>query len=213
MDKDIIYSQGIRKQTSMIEIKIDDKYKSFLDEYSTKLDIGGRSNLSNSDLAKASRKEYNYTGLYGELIYRLFMYGTADDLPSIIDKKIEHYNATGLGDNGKDDEITYKNYTRIVDIKSSHTENENRIKNLNLIIPSNEYHPNQKMIFVAAFTVGKKRMEVEKAILAGFSYTEDIFRKWKFDKSKFCVEVKELRDMMRLKEKIAAPSAALTSNG
>lgn len=196
----------------MITVQIDPKYLPLVENYAAKLDLGGRSNLSSSDLGKATRNEFQYTGLFGEIAYRQWLYGHADDLFPLLNDKLAHYEKTSQGDNGRDDEITYNGFTRFVDVKSSHTNDIRRIKNLNLIVPENEFH--EKQIYIAAFTLGSSRIKIDQVILAGFCYSEDLWRKWPIDRSKFCVPVTELRDMERLKEKLAPPAPVqTTSNG
>jgi hypothetical protein len=180
----------------MIKINVKNKYADFLSEYSKKLDLGGFSNLASDDLSKASRHDFQTTGLIGEAAFFEYRYGSINKLKSNLDQKLEHYYRTGKGDNGFDDSITYKEKTRFVDVKTSHTENEEKIQYLNLVVPQREMHKN--MIYVAAFTIGKSRTDIDDVILAGFSFNEDITKRWKYDDTKWCVPVKDLRDMKKL---------------
>jgi hypothetical protein len=184
----------------VIEIKIDKKYNSFIEEYSKKLDLGGFSNLNKKDLGKASREAYQITGLWGEISWNLYRYGSIKLMQSRLNNKLEYYKKSGKGDNGCDDIIEYNCKKRFVDIKTSHCQNEERIKHLNLIIPERELHRDQKMIFIAAFTIGADRSTIDKVILAGWVYGEDVKSRWSIDERKWAVEVKNLSDMKELEE-------------
>ena len=184
----------------MISINIPSKYNTFIQEYSKKLTLNGFSNLNSNDLSKASRGDFQKTGLFGEIAFKIYKSGDATDLKNLIDKKLEHYNKTGKGDDGFDDSITYKGITRLVDVKTSHTDNENRINTLNLVIPEREKHSN--MIYVCAFTIGKTRIDIDKVVLAGWCYTHDIKKRWTIDVNKWAVPVKELRPMSELEKYI-----------
>lgn len=184
----------------MISINIPEKYNSFIDEYSKKLTLNGFSNLNEMDLSKSSRTDYQITGLYGEISFRIYRYGDADNLKSLVDKKLDYYKRTKQGDNGYDDEIIYNDKKRFIDVKTSHTDSEDKISRLNLIIPPRELH--QDMIYVCAFTIGKNRRDINFVILAGWALTEDIKKKWGYDDTKFCVPVKDLRDMKELEAHI-----------
>lgn len=181
----------------MISIAINKEYYKFMDEYSSKLDLGGFSNLSKSDLNKSTRKQYQITGIVGEMAFYLWRYNSIDKLKSNMDKKIAYYEISGLGDGGHDDAITYKDKTRFVDIKTSHVTTKDKIQYLNLVIPKREMHHN--MIYVAAFSVGPDRSDVSDVILSGWVFNEEIHKKWKYDESKFCVPVSDLKPMEDLK--------------
>jgi hypothetical protein len=180
----------------MIKINVKNKFSDFLEEYSKKLDLGGFSNLAADDLGKASRREYQETGLWGEIAVSMYRYGNIDQMKINLDKKLEFYYKTGKGDSGKDDVVIYNNKTRFLDVKASHTSSEEKINYLNLVVPQREYH--QNMIYVAAFTLGKSRTEIDDVVLAGFCFNEDIHKRWKYDESKMCVPVNELRKMEEL---------------
>jgi hypothetical protein len=184
----------------MIEIVIDEKYNSFIEEYSKKLDLGGYSNLNKTDLGKSSRRDFQKTGLFCELSWNLHRYGNIDLMHSRLDNKLEHYKKSGKGDNGVDDTISYQGKERIIDIKGSHCQDAERIKYLNLIIPQRERHENQKMIFIAAFTIGTDRSTIDKVVLAGWTYGEDVVSRWRVDESKWAVEVRNLSDMKELEK-------------
>lgn len=179
----------------MIEIIITDEHKLFIAKEAPKLDLGGFSNLSSNDLKKASRLDFQYTGLFGELAWNIFRHNSINKMKDLLEFKEKTLNKKG--DQGFDDFLTYKNQTRFVDIKTSHTDSISKISSLNLIIPEREFHHN--MIYVAAFSIGQSRRNVNKVILAGWAFSEDIKEKWFFDSSKFCVKVNDLRPISKLK--------------
>jgi hypothetical protein len=184
----------------MIEVALNDNNRSFIKKYANYQNIGGFSNLAKTDLSKASRLDFQMTGVAGEAGWFLYRYNNLDKLTSILDYKFNTLRPIGKGDNGFDDSITHNNKTRYVDIKSSHIENKERIKFLNLVIPQREFHDN--MIYVCAFTIGKDRRNVNSVILAGWAITEDVHKKWAYDNSKYCVPVGDLRDIKELDEYI-----------
>lgn len=194
----------------MIEIKIDKKYNSFIEEYSKKLTLNGFSNLSKNDLAKNSRTDYQKTGLFGEAAFFIYRYGNIDKLKINLDNKLEHYFKSGEGDAGKDDQINYNGKIRYIDVKSSHCQDEERIKYLNLIIPEREIHRDQKMIFIAAFTIGEERSNIDRVVLAGWVYGEDVLDRWSIDKSKWAVKVRNLTDMNELNKFIGNKNVRFT---
>lgn len=183
----------------MIEINVKE-HMDFIQKYAKKQTIGGLSNLSNFDLKKASRESFQITGVAGEVSWYLYRYGNIDKLKSMLDYKFETLRPERKGDDGFDDSITYNNKTRFVDIKTSHTIDEDRIKYLNLIIPKREWH--QNMIYIAAFTVGKDRENIDKVVLAGWKFNEYIHKKWSYDENKLCVPFSDLSDMKDLNEYI-----------
>lgn len=179
-------------------IKITDDHKKFVGEYAIKQTIGGRTNLQTNDLAKASREHFQYTGLYGELAWHLFRYGNLDKLKSTLDYKYDYCRTNKVGDGGYDDHLTVGEVTRIIDVKSSHRP-VNDIERLNLIIPKNEYHENT--IYVAAFSIGPSRVDVNEVILAGWANNERVTKIWRQDEpDKRCVPVTELRNLSALKK-------------
>lgn len=180
----------------MIEIEIPKECKAFLGEFAEKQTIGGFSNLAKEDLAKASRLDFQFTGIQGELSWYIHRYNSINKLKDLLDYKFANLRPANKGDGGFDDSITYNNKTRLVDIKTSHCESIDRIKRLNLIVPAREYH--EHMIYVCAFSIGKTRQDVDKVVLAGWCINEDIHRKWAYDNNKWCVPVSELRDMKEL---------------
>lgn len=180
----------------MITINLNKEHSQIVEKYAPSLDIGGFSNLNSNDLSKASRLEYQYTGLNAELAWYLYRYGNYSKFTEVLDYKHSTCRKNNTGDGGFDDSITFNNKTRFIDIKSSHIENPDRIKYLNLIIPPREFHNN--MIYVCAFTVGKDRKNVDSVILAGWEINECITEKWKYDDSKFCVPTKKLRQIKEL---------------
>lgn len=180
----------------MISIALQEEHLKFIEGRAPSLDIGGFSNLKKKDLTKASRLDYQYTGLYGELAWYMHRHGSYDKFKSILDYKFETCRKHNVGDSGFDDSITHNNKTRLVDVKSTHVEDEKRIKFLNLVIPPREFHEN--MIYVCAFTIGSDRRKVDKVILAGWEINECVTEKWKYDNTKFCVPISDLRDMKEL---------------
>lgn len=180
----------------MIDVTIQEEHLKFVETRAPSLDIGGFSNLKTKDLTKASRLDYQYTGLYGELAWYIHRHGNYDKFKEVLDYKFISCRKNNIGDSGFDDSITHNSKTRLIDIKSTHIEDEGRIKFLNLIIPPREYHNN--MIYVCAFTIGKNRRQIDKVILAGWEINECITEKWKYDDSKFCVPVPKLRPMKEL---------------
>jgi hypothetical protein len=183
-----------------ITIKINKEHTNIVHKYGICQTIGGYSNLNKSDLSKASRLEYQYTGIYGELAWHLYRRGNTNTLVSLLEHKFATLRPAGKGDNGFDDSITANGKTRLVDIKTSHVEDIAKIQYLNLVIPQREYH--QNMIYVCAFTVGKNRSNVDSVILAGWEINECINKRWKYDSAKWCVPVKDLRQMEELDEYI-----------
>lgn len=180
----------------MIEILINEDHLKFVRNYAEKQTIGGFSNLDKDDLKKASRYEYQLTGVVGEVAWNLYRYGSIDKLKDLLDYKFKNLRPQGKGDDGFDDSITYNDKSRYVDIKTTHVADIGKIKYLNLVIPPREYH--QRMIYVCAFSVGKDRNIVDKVILAGWKFNEEIIKKWAYDNSKWCVPVSDLTDMKEL---------------
>lgn len=182
----------------METIKITQEHRDFVTKYAPGQDIGGFSNLASKDLGKASRLDFQYTGIYGELAWYLYRYGNYDKLKNLLEYKFAILRPTKKGDNGFDDEITHNGMTRFIDIKSSHVKDINKITNLNLVIPEREYH--EKMIYVCAFTIGPNRERVEEVILAGWCANEQVTKKWFYDPSKYCVPISDLRKLLALKK-------------
>jgi len=182
----------------MIIIEITDEQRELVKKYAIKQTIGGLSNLPPSDLAKASREHFQYTGLFGEASWHIFRFGHLNNLINTLDYKNKELASSRRGDGGWDDEITFRNITRQVDIKTSHSTTD-YIDNLNLIVPKREYH--QNTIYVLAFTIGKSRIEPDKVILAGWVPNESVIKVWrKDDPTKLCVPVSELRNINSLKK-------------
>jgi hypothetical protein len=187
-------------------VSITEEHKKFVDIYADKQTIGGLSNLDKKDLEKFSRNDYQKTGIFGELAWYIHRYGSYDKLKALLDYKFENLRPKNIGDNGFDDSITYKGKTRLIDIKSSFIENENKINYLNLVIPDRELHRN--MIYICAFTLGKDRRNVDKVILAGWCYSEDIKDRWNYDNKKWAVPFKKLRPMKELEQFINAGTSS-----
>ena len=175
----------------MKTIVITEEHRKFIDIYADKQTIGGYSNLDKKDLQKFSRNDYQKTGIFGELAWYIHRYESYDKLKNLLDFKFETLRPKNIGDNGFDDSITYNDQVRFIDIKSSFVENENKIQYLNLVVPMREFHRN--MIYIAAFTIGKDRRNIDKVILSGWCFNEDIKDRWKYDDKKFCVSVKNLK--------------------
>jgi hypothetical protein len=177
----------------MQTISITPEHYEFVAQYAPKQDIGGFSNLSAHDLNKATRHDYQITGVLGELSWYLFRYGNYNKLQALLDQKHQELRPLHKGDGGLDDIITYNGYTRKIDIKSSHVTDIDKISHLNLVIPEREFHTN--MIYVCAFTVGPNRTQVEEVVLAGWCVNEDVHKRWRYDPHKYCVPVPELRKL------------------
>lgn len=179
-------------------VEIRQEHRDLVSKYAIKQTIGGFTNLSSSDIKKATREHFQYTGLYGEAAWHTFRYGNLNKLRDLLDMKYEVCRENGIGDGGYDDHITKNGHTRIIDIKSSHRE-ANDVHRLNLIVPKREYHENT--IYVAAFTIGKDRINVDSVILAGWVNNERVIKPWRQDEpDKKCVPVSELRDINILKK-------------
>lgn len=182
----------------MIIIDIKPEHKKIVDEYAPKQTIGGLTNLSNHDISKATRQDFQYTGIYGEIAWHLFRYKNLDKLIETLDTKYKELRPKRKGDDGIDDLLTFRGLTRKIDIKSTHCSNDD-IERLNLIVPNREYHENT--IYIAAYTIGKSRQNVEKVILAGWANNERVVKIWRLDEpNKRCVPVPELRKMSLLEK-------------
>ena len=177
---------------------ITSEHRDFVARYAPGQDIGGFSNLSKNDLSKASRLDFQYTGIYGELAWYLYRYGNLDKLQNLLEQKFRELRPQRKGDDGLDDIVTHNGKTRNIDIKSSYVPNVDKIQYLNLVVPEREYHPD--MIYVGAFTVGSDRRNIDQVMLAGWCANEHITRRWKVDPKKFCVSVQDLRDLSVLKK-------------
>jgi hypothetical protein len=184
----------------MKAISIEKEHYPFIQKFAEHFTLNGFSNLKKTDLSKASRYQYNVTGVIGELGFWLYRYGTADKLWELMQRKVDVLKPLMLGDNGYDGEITSNGKTRTVDVKSSHVTDKGKIKYLNLIVPEREFHKN--MIYVAAFTVGETREKVSEVVLAGWCVNEDIAQRWKYDDAKWAVSVRDLRPMEELEKYI-----------
>lgn len=182
----------------MHTILISKEHREFVESQAPRLDIGGFSNLASNDLSKASRLDYQYTGLYGELAWYLYRYNSFNKLKDLLDFKFENCRKNNIGDSGFDDSITFNNKTRFIDVKTSHVSAVDKIKHLNLVIPKREYHDN--MIYIGAFSVGKDRRNVDEVVIAGWCFNEEVKEKWKYDSNKFCVNVSKLHNLKSLDE-------------
>lgn len=179
-------------------IEVTDEQRELVSKYAIKQTIGGLSNLAKSDLAKATREQYQYTGLFGESAWHLFRYGNLDKLIKTLDYKNAELAPQRKGDGGWDDEITFRGITRQVDIKTSHSVSD-YVDNLNLIVPKREYHKNT--IYVVAFTIGKSRTNPDKTILVGWAPNEAVTKVWReSEPDKLCVPVTELRNLLSLRK-------------
>jgi hypothetical protein len=179
-------------------INIQPEHLQFIEKYAPQQDIGGFSNLATADLSKATRLDYQLTGIAGELAWYLYRYHSLEKLGKLLDFKFETLRPTRKGDDGYDDKITHNSKTRLVDIKTSHVVDEKKIPRLNLVIPEREFH--KDMIYVCAFSVGKTRREIEKVILAGWCANEHVTKRWAYDPNKYCVPVEDLRNLDILKK-------------
>jgi hypothetical protein len=185
----------------MENIVITPEHRQFVSQYAAKFDIGGFSNLPASDLNKASRLDFQYTGIYGELAFYLYRYGSYDKLHKLLQHKFETLRPIKKGDGGFDDCVSHNGLTRFIDIKTTHISDETQIPRLNLVIPEREYHP--KMIYICAFALGidkQDRQNVNKVILAGWCATENISQRWRIDPNKYAVSVNDLRPLTSLKK-------------
>jgi len=180
----------------MLTVKVNEQISSFVKFQAPRFDIGGMSNLGQNDLNKASRLDFQYTGLYGESAWYQQRYGSLTKLSSLLDYKYETFTNTGKGDEGEDDSLIINGEARKVDIKTSHVIDPDRIRSLNLIVPMRELH--KDMIYISAFTVGPERTNVEKVLFAGWVFNEDIKDRFHYDESKFAVKVKDLRPISTL---------------
>jgi hypothetical protein len=181
-------------------ISMTDEYKEFVNKMAPLQTIGGLSNLDSNDLDKSSRLGFQYTGIYGELAWHLFRRGNFILLQEMLEEKHRTLRPKRKGDDGRDDEITFRGITRKVDIKTSHITDEEQIPRLNLVIPDREYH--EMMIYVAAFTIGSDkndRLNVDKVVLAGWCPNEQVKDRWKYDDKKRAVKVPNLRNLASLK--------------
>lgn len=182
-------------------IKINQEHRDFVTKYAPGQDIGGFSNLSSADLKKSSRLGFQYTGIYGELAWYIYRYGSYDKLHKLLEYKFETLRPTKQGDGGFDDQITHNGLTRLIDIKTTHIVDEDQVPKLNLVIPEREYHTN--MIYVCAFTLGEDkndRKNIEKVILAGWCANENVTNRWRIDPNKYAVNVNDLRNLDVLKK-------------
>lgn len=194
------------KQRKLMKIIIDvtDEQRELVSKYAIKQTIGGLSNLPKSDLAKASREHFQYTGLYGESAWHMFRYGHLNNLIKTLDKKNEELKPQRKGDGGWDDEITFRGVTRQVDIKTSHSSSD-YVDNLDLIVPKREYHENT--IYVLSFTIGNNRVAPLKTVLVGWAPNEAVTKVWReSEPDKLCVPVLELRNLLALKKTFADES-------
>ena len=182
-------------------IKINQEHKDFILKYAPGQDIGGFSNLSPDDLKKSSRLGFQYTGIYGELAWYIYRYGSYQKLGELLDFKFKNLRPAKKGDDGFDDKVEKNGLTRLIDIKSTHVSDKEWIPKLNLIIPEREYHKN--MIYVCAFTVGNDsndRLNVNEVILSGWCANEHVVNRWSKDPKKYAVPVSNLKKLSVLKK-------------
>lgn len=179
-------------------VNLSQEHRDLVANYAPKYTLGGYSNLSKDDLNKATRHDFQLGGIAAEVGWYLYRYGNYDKLQKLLDFKYEYLRPLRKGDDGLDDSITHNGNTRKIDIKSSHTVDIDRIQYLNLVIPEREFH--QQMIYVAAFTIGPSRENIQQVALAGWCGSEDVHKRWKYDPKKYCVPVNELRNLEVLKK-------------
>lgn len=184
----------------MIIILPKQEHHALIANHAPNLDIGGFTNLAQKDISKASRLDFQYTGLYGELAWYLYRFGNAEKFKNVLDHKFNTCRKNNVGDAGFDDSITFNNKTRFVDVKSTHIDNQKRIASLNLVIPPREMHDD--MIYVCAFTIGKSRRDVDSIVICGWEINECIHKKWKYDPNKYCVPTNELRPIKDIEQYI-----------
>jgi hypothetical protein len=192
-------------------INVTDEMKAFVAEMAPRDDLGGFSNLKKSDLAKASRLDFQYTGLFGEVAWYVWHYGdtkeTYDKLRTLKDRKYDTYVKTGKGDDGEDDTLTLGDGTALlVDVKTTHTNSLAKIPSLNLVIPPRELH--DRAFYVAAFTVAdeNQRRTPKLVALAGWVRTNDVSKRWTIDPNKWAVKVTALFPFTKLGTFIQSPS-------
>ena len=179
-------------------IKVTDKHREIVNEFAPKQTIGGISRLQSHDLAKASRQDFQYTGIYGEIAWHEFRYGNTDKLIETLKLKFETLRPLRKGDDGIDDLLHFRNITKKIDVKTTHWKDD-EIGRLNLIVPKREYHENT--IYVAAYAIGDSRQSPDHIILAGWANNERVIQIWRDDEpDKRCVPVSELRKMNVLKQ-------------
>lgn len=185
------------RQVQFMKIEITKEQKELVKEFAEKQNIGGFSNLAQRDLKKATRLDFQYTGLYGEAAWYQYRYGTIEPLRIILNSKFENLRPKKKGDGGFDDSIIIDNETRFLDIKSSHVEDESKIERLNLVIPQRELH--DKMIYVAAFVIGPDRQNATHVDIRGWCKNEDVKDRWHYDREKWCVKLINLKDVVLIK--------------
>lgn len=182
----------------MIVVQVDDELQTLVSEQAPRFNIGGMSNLNSTDLAKADRGDFQYTGLYGEAAWFRHRYG-ADGLAMLrrqLDFKYENYTNTGKGDNGEDDRITFRGTPRFLDVKTTHIKSVSDVARMNLVVAPREMHPN--MVYVAAFAVGPNRQNATEVVIAGWCLNEDLKDKFFLDPVKFAMKVPKLTPIENL---------------
>lgn len=182
-------------------IKIEKEHIDFTSKYGENQNIGGFSNLSPDDLKKSSRLGFQYTGIYGELAWYIYRYGSSEKLAELLDFKFQNLRPNKKGDGGFDDKVEKNGLVRLIDIKSTHVSDKDWIPKLNLIIPEREYHKN--MIYVCAFTVGNNsndRLNINEVILSGWCANEHVSDRWSKDPKKYAVPVSSLKKLSILKK-------------
>lgn len=182
----------------MIIISIDQEIRDFAAHWAPIDTINGFSNLSSDDLAKATRVEYNYTGLFGEAGWYRWRYGTdgLKKLHSFKEIKAEVWRTERKGDGGEDDRITFRGTPRFLDVKTTHIKSASDAARMNLVVAPGELHPN--MVYVAAFAVGPNRQNATEVVLAGWCLNEDLKERFFADPVKFAVKVRKLTPIENL---------------
>lgn len=186
-------------------IQVTDHMKKFVASMAPRDDLGGYSNLNKNDLGKASRLDFQYTGLFGEIAWWTWKYGdvpeTYERLRKLKDRKYDTYVKTGKGDDGEDDTFTLVDGTTLlVDVKTTHTTSLDKVQTLNLVIPPRELHA--QSVYVAAFTIASssQRQSPEAVAFPGWVRTCDVSKRWTIDPKKWAVRVPDLFPFKKLNQ-------------
>lgn len=177
----------------MIVIQVDDEIREFVTRWAPVDTVNGFSNLSKEDLGKATREEYQFTGLYGEAAWYRWRHGAAglQKLNALKEIKTEVWKTEKKGDGGEDDRIALRDgVERLLDVKTSY-QGKYPLERLNLVVPKKEFH--EGTVYVAAFIQGHSRKEIEQVAIAGWCLSDDVkLHLWRYDTAKYGVPVPRL---------------------